>query len=99
MLTKTIAQRVDNEISRTNRLPFTNPNHIKSQSYSDNGKISNTIGNGVDDKMLFTEEIHSNADHTNSKYHSDKGIDNNRDIEIGVGNKKLWLDNFLECPE
>lgn len=48
---------VDNEIPKIDRLTPTNPNCKKSEMYNDNSGMSNKMGNKVDNKMLFTEEI------------------------------------------
>lgn len=72
---------------------------MKSESYSDNGEMSNKVGNRMDNEMPFIEKIQPNNFNPNcikSKSHSDNDKDNNSNIKIGVGNKELQLDNLLE---
>lgn len=93
---------MDNKIFMINKLPFTNPNHMKIESYSDNSEISNRVGDKADNGVFFIKEIssnYSNPNYTKSRYYNDNDADNNHNIRIRVGNEKLWLDNLLEGLE
>lgn len=80
--------RINNEISRVDRLPSINLSHTKNKSYSNSSKISNRVHNGVDNEVSFTEKIqsyHSNPNCTKIKCHGDNNADNNRNLGIKVG--------------
>lgn len=92
-----ISNRINNKVLQTDRLFLTNPNQTEIESYSDYYDIYKIVGK----KIFFIEDIypnHSNPSYFKSEYYSKDIIENNHNIENGLGFKEFWLDNF-EGPE
>lgn len=76
------------------KVPYADPNSIKSESCSDHCNINNTV---VSKKIFITEDRqfnYSNSTGSRSKCLGNNAINNNRNVGNRLSNKNLWLNNY-----